>query len=876
MTIDTLDGLVAALRDSGLLDEEQQRQVPALAVRFPDPPALARQLEHLGWLTSYQAEELLAGRGDELVLGQYVILSLLGQGGMGKVLKARHRLMKRVVALKVIRSTLLADPRAVQRFRREIAAVSQLDHPNIVSAFDANQIGNTHFLVMEFVEGTDLARLVKEHGPLPVGLACNCIRQAALGLQHAHEQRMVHRDIKPANLLLSRSAAPGLPAVVKILDMGLARLHAEEGDGLTHTGAIMGTPDYIAPEQASDSHQVDIRADLYSLGCTFYYLLTGEPPFPGGTAMEKLFKHQYVSPRPVEVRRPELPSALTAIVGRLLAKRAEERFQTPAELAEALAPLSVISADEEVATIYLPRPAPVAEVGPGTMRPSAPAGETMHPEAAATGVDGASREPDRGTGKTPGDWSAGPVPYVEPALPAGAVPAGAELQLPPARPRRRGPVLLATVVVLAGAVVVAAVALPSLSSLWQRPASSGRGTFAGEDGGRTFATTHSEDTSQGESTRKGPSTERAGPVTAKAEPKDTVKQGPKDSRKEKPEPPPLQAGVVLTIPAEMEIKQAAFASGGKAAVLSSSTTNLLGFCYGFDGNTRPIYQAATISAAGLRTIASAVAISGDGKSAFYASLDRPPDKVDLQNVIGLWRPPDGAATALKTSAPTAIKCLSVSENGLFVLGGTESLGINRSDLYWWDVTDPKDPKQVKIGGHGKSPFVQGVGLSGDGTRAVSCANGDGVRLWEIKADPEKLKHAWITDAAEVSVVAISPSGKYVLFCDDNNILHLLDFNSGTNAMKAQVKAPFVKSLAIVEKAKKPLWVVCGNQFGDVSMWDAQTGKPVTLEGKPHGKEGDPLTKKEVLAVAISPDYKYVYSLGRDNTIRRWLIPEPPK
>ena len=203
---------------------------------------------------------------------------------MGQVFKARNWKLGRIVALKLIRKERLDSPDAIRRFQREVRAAAALSHPNIVLAYDADQIGGTHLLVMECIEGaSDLAKLVKKNGPLPVAQACEYIRQAALGLQHAFERGLVHRDIKPANLLLTADGK-----TVKILDMGLARLDQKAGDGeasstMTQEGAVMGTPDYIAPEQAMESHTVDIRADLYSLGCTFYYLLTAKVPFPGGT-----------------------------------------------------------------------------------------------------------------------------------------------------------------------------------------------------------------------------------------------------------------------------------------------------------------------------------------------------------------------------------------------------------------------------------------------------------------------------------------------------------------------------------------------------------------------------------------------------------------
>jgi serine/threonine protein kinase len=268
----------------------------------------------------------------------YEILGELGRGGMGVVYQARHQRLDRIVALKVIRPERLAHSDAVSRFQREARMASRLVHPNLVTVYDADEVDGLHFLAMEYVEGTDLARLVRDQGPLPIALACDYIRQAAQGLQHAHECGLVHRDVKPANLLVT--AREGR---VKVLDLGLALLREPEGNHpttgeLTSTGILMGTPDFIAPEQVRDFHRVDVRADLYSLGCSFYYLLAGRVPFPGGTLIEKLDKHRFDSPQPVEQLRPEVPAALAEVVRRLMAKRPEDRYQLPAELAAALEP----------------------------------------------------------------------------------------------------------------------------------------------------------------------------------------------------------------------------------------------------------------------------------------------------------------------------------------------------------------------------------------------------------------------------------------------------------------------------------------------------------------------------------------------------------
>jgi serine/threonine-protein kinase len=258
------------------------------------------------------------------------------------VFKARHRALDRTVALKVIRPEIFAntDPDTVSRFYREVQAAGRLSHPHVVHAFDAGPAGATHYLAMEWVEGINLQQFVQKSGPLPVPQACEYIRQATLGLQHAFENGLVHRDVKPSNFLLSGESANATQRV-KLLDLGLARLQLSGQDRrastLTRQGDLMGTADYMAPEQADDPHSVDIRADLYSLGCTFYFLLCGQPPFPEGTFIQKLEKHRWKGATPVEEIRADVPAAVAAVVRKLMAKAPEERYQTPMELLAGLA-----------------------------------------------------------------------------------------------------------------------------------------------------------------------------------------------------------------------------------------------------------------------------------------------------------------------------------------------------------------------------------------------------------------------------------------------------------------------------------------------------------------------------------------------------------
>lgn len=275
-------------------------------------------------------------------LREYQLLSKLGQGGMGTVYKALHTKLDKVVALKVLPAERLQGEHGVARFQREMQAVGKLGHPNIVRATDAGEHEGTHFLVMEYVDGIDLSRLVHSVGPLPVADACQLIRQAALGLGYAHRKGIVHRDIKPSNLILARTEDG--PPQVKILDMGLALFgdqHATDRRELTTAGQVMGTLDYMAPEQGMASHEVDIRADIYSLGATFYRLLCGQTPFSGekyNTPIKRMMALATETPLPIGQLRSDVPDDLASVVDVMLARDPNERYPTPDDVAAALAP----------------------------------------------------------------------------------------------------------------------------------------------------------------------------------------------------------------------------------------------------------------------------------------------------------------------------------------------------------------------------------------------------------------------------------------------------------------------------------------------------------------------------------------------------------
>jgi len=296
-----------------------------------DGAAAARKLVEAGKLTAFQADAVLGQRFEELRIGNYDVLDKLGVGGMGAVYKARHRRMKRVVALKVLsregaRSGTLAD-----RFQREIETLARLAHPNIVMAYDADEAEVGPFLVMELVIGRDLAAEVADRGPLPVADAIDRILQAARGLEYAHAQGIVHRDIKPGNILRDTDG------LVKVADLGLARLSETPANlSLTQAGTVVGTAEYMPPEQAVDSGEVNHRADIYSLGCTLFFLLTGRAPYQSGSIMSMFLKHRDEPVPDLRALRPAVPAGLEAVFRRMAAKAPADRYQSMTEVAAAL------------------------------------------------------------------------------------------------------------------------------------------------------------------------------------------------------------------------------------------------------------------------------------------------------------------------------------------------------------------------------------------------------------------------------------------------------------------------------------------------------------------------------------------------------------
>ncbi len=336
----TVEQFAASIFQSGLLSADEIAELNQ-RLAASDLPGEAREIASRlvteGKLTRYQASVLLKASKDPLLVDNYVILDTLDTGGMGLVFKALHRSMNRVVALKLLPAAMMSARDTVKRFQREVQAAASLSHPNIVAAYDADESAEVAYLVLEYVEGTNLFRLVKEHGPLPVARACNYVRQAATGLAYLHSRGIIHRDVKPANLILANDGT------VKLLDMGLVRFASSEDlssvetdQELTQAGIVIGTVAYMSPEQALDTRSADQRSDIYSLGCTLFFLLTGRSLYHEETGMKTLFAHREQAVPSIREFCEDAPVSLDAVFRTMVAKRPADRLQSMTEIVAAL------------------------------------------------------------------------------------------------------------------------------------------------------------------------------------------------------------------------------------------------------------------------------------------------------------------------------------------------------------------------------------------------------------------------------------------------------------------------------------------------------------------------------------------------------------
>jgi len=372
--------LLTVIRSSGVLGERQLAEIKTKVLQgdYPfDSVALAERLVRDNILTSWQAKRFLSNKPQGLVVGRYIILDRIGSGSMGRVYKAQHAMMERVVALKIVAPEIAANERVVARFQREMKLVGRLDHPNVVRAFDADQINKILYIVMEFVSGRSLGEMLKKQ-TIPPREMIDYGAQSLLGLAHAHEQGIVHRDIKPSNILLTDDRR------IKILDLGLGVLMEADSAATfaTADGIAVGTVDYMSPEQAC-GREVDGRSDLYGLGCAMYHLMTARLPFPGSSPIERLGKRISGRHVPITEHLPDLPPSFVRVLDKMLAHKPHERFASAAEAADALQ--SLIRPKSRAGASVAPPPA--AATPPASPAPAATklAPEPKGPPAAPQG-----------------------------------------------------------------------------------------------------------------------------------------------------------------------------------------------------------------------------------------------------------------------------------------------------------------------------------------------------------------------------------------------------------------------------------------------------------------------------------------------------------
>jgi WD40 repeat protein/serine/threonine protein kinase len=867
MPIETVAALLEALGRHQLLPPEYLAEATGpLQACCTDARALARELVCRGRLTPYQANQLLKGHGADLVLGPYQLLERLGEGGMGQVFKARHCKLGRVVALKVIHPECLADADSVRRFRREIQAAAQLDHPHVVRAYDAGEAGGRHFLVMECVAGIDLKRLVKERGPLPVAEACAYARQAALGLQHAHERGMVHRDVKPSNLLLVRE--PDGLGVVKLLDLGLVRL-ARTADGaepttFTEEGWAAGTPDYLAPEQASDPRKADARSDLYSLGCTLYFLLAGRPPFPDGSATDKLIKHAMLDPVPVEQLRADVPPGLAAMLRKLLAKRPEDRFQTAADLAEALAALPGLG----------DRPPPGARAGGHPASPPLPT------------------QRDSAADSTSAGWSA----ILERKTPSTA---------PAARQRRLWPAAVGGVIL---------VGLAALAVLFlRRPGPNGAPTvpepsltpeqlaFAelGTLGGRlresrddreqlrldllAFRSTHG--------TVPLACVEAAAMLHGLPSPPDRL-----DPEKIPPaerfawQPRELVAvlgehrrrhwgGPVNCVALSPDGKR--LASGGREPVVrlwdadtGKELANLLGHtnaittvAFSPDGGTlasgsgdgsvrlwdmsrvpssppagRPARLDERTVLQGKQGTVYCVAFSPDGKTLATADQD---------GTLQLWNVRAGTRRAVLRGHTGKVRAVAFAPDGKTLASGGDD-----GTIRLWDMTEGEPPANERAVGRERSPVLS-LAFAPDGKTLVSGGQGAVVRRWDV-ATAAELTH--VEQGSPVQAVAFNHDGRRLLTGTLQGVIKLWDTATGKPDATLVDTHELAGVMAVAWEPRGGRLAV-GTGDGIVRLWDA---------GSPAEREPLPLPSDQPACLAVTPDGRALLTGGSfDGKVRHW-------
>lgn len=824
--------LISVIKEHRLLDATELFQLKELESRGAGPGEVAKELLERGTLTRFQTEQLFQGEAKKLVLGQYILLEPLGEGGMGMVYKAKHQRMKRVVALKVIRKDVGAGSVALQRFNQEIEAAAKLVHPNVVLAYDANEVDDTLFFVMEYVEGIDLGKLVQRHGKVAVGNACDYICQAARGLQHAHERGMVHRDIKPSNLLLSF-----VDSAVKILDMGLARLRESAEDPnrhLTFTGMVMGTPDFISPEQAKDSRSADIRSDLYSLGCTFYYLLAGHVPFVDGSFTEKLLKHTLEDPPPIQGICPELPADVAHIVEKLMMKGPKGRYQTPAELIRVLEPFAT---PEKNAERYRPNRDKSEDIAwAGKLLSPSDATQERHLSGSKP-ADATEQEhigAARGLPSKIADskWDTLP-PTAKAKKKKNKQDATQYEDEPQARPRKKPNALVRGLIALFGGVAIA-----SLAALGYKAATGGIG-----NNGVAVGPTRPETTNSTRPSERSTKME----ATTKLIPPETKVQTKKEIIKPPPLEPPM-LGTFIHLP-KRDLKSA------KEPLRAAVAPNGLWLAAGW---TDSLWRwDVSKSKPGIPADHSvldyplyAVAAAPDGRVLFGTTEDivekgKVPRPVHL---VSLWDPGSTEKVRVFQGHSKEITCVAFSPQGNRAISGSEDRSVRL-----WDLRSGKE--LLTMTKHESK--VMAVGISPNGSFALSGGRDSRLILWDLTTGKDL--YTFLGHTSFITCIAFAPDGKSALSAGYDKKIILWDLEKHKRIRTYGGHDDVIWSLNFSADGKR---FVSAGADQRVRIWNSD-GVEYIQEFDEH--------KDAVLSAAFSEDGNYVVSVSKDNTARRWPV-----
>jgi serine/threonine protein kinase len=811
---------------------------------------------------------------------QYEIVRELGRGGMGVVYLAKNKLMDRLEVLKVVNHRLLNYPGAVERFLREIRSAARLSHPNIVGAYSAVQQGELLAFAMEYIEGQDLASLVKAQGQLPVMHACYYVQQAAWGLQHAFEKGMVHRDIKPQNLILARV---GKKHIVKVLDFGLAKIRREnnEDTGLTGEGKMLGTPDYVAPEQTLDAAHADIRADIYSLGCTLHYLLSGRPPFHASSLTAILMAHQTQEAQPLNLIRPEVPEELAAVVRKMMAKNPAKRYQTPLEVAQALAPFLKQASGAALA----PRvpPSPELSAGPTEAGPASP--KTSRHEQPAEQETAAAKS--KSILKTP------------PPLPQDTQ---IEASIPDVEPRKSGalrkkpPATRLTEnqkkwIVWAG--LGAGVLLLALLGMW----ASGMFTEKTPEGKQQAVTTRPQPeqrvaktdsppperrptqpllppTPQQQPKRSAPPPVRRpfAPSNAPVPRKNEIMQPPPPQPRPQPQPPPPTPAVGQLLAAN-EVRRWTENAPMLRVTFAPDGQHLL--CGGAESIVKIHTVASGETAARLNQpqVVRCLIFSSDGQKILIGS-SRSTEVLAVQPRLGqnaakaavrveegemhLW---DWKADAVRqhikfpaNDFPLAV-AFSLSDRRLLACNAAEMVrGLEAATGKAIVQAAPLDRLPFMPRGNRTTC----VAFSTD-ARHVLAGRSDGpIHMWLLQTRRDVRIFKGHIDA--VLQVVMSADGRLLVSGSADKTLRLWDTKTSREKMVFKGHTEAVSAVSLSRDGSR---VLSGSLDSSVRLWDAGTGKELK---RFDGHVGT------VNSVAISPDGKHAASAGNDRTVRLWQLP----